>query len=303
MAALLGLASVAVPAHGMTRSLTPGNATLVADDDEVALPATARMNVLFLASDDMRMQLGVDRVPGTHTMSTPNIDAIVKKSLFLRKAQVQQAVCSPTRTSVLTSRYPDTTRVWDLYSYFRNVGGNFTTIPQLFKENGYLTLGGGKIFHPGHASGGGAGGGAAASDDGLFSWSAPFFHAPNLNYWSRTGGCDGSSPAIKHGTFACCAHASILKAPRSIHAPQAAGIPGSKWRRRRSRRWPCPTHRSRSTPLNRSPTFRLLAWARIWMPANRSPSSLLWGSTSRTSPSSLPSASSSSIPTTRLSCR
>ena len=42
-------------------------------------------------------------------------------------------------------RYPDTTRVWDLYSYFRTVGGNFTTIPQIFRENGYRTLGMGKV--------------------------------------------------------------------------------------------------------------------------------------------------------------
>ena len=109
------------------------------------IAATAhRMNVLFLAVDDLRVQLGVDHVPGTPNMSTPNIDALVAKSLFLRKAQVQQAVCSPTRTSILTSRYPDTTRVWDLYSYWRKVGGNYTTIPELFKNNGYHTVGNGK---------------------------------------------------------------------------------------------------------------------------------------------------------------
>ena len=145
-----------------------------------------RKNVLFLAADDLRVQLGVAHVPGTPAMSTPNMDQIIARSLFLRKAQVQQAVCSPTRASLLTSRYPDATRVWDLFSYFRTVGGNYTTIPQLFRENGYLTSGSGKIFHPGHASGG--------NDDGPFSWSEPYFHAPNLNYWSgkvRQPGCDG----------------------------------------------------------------------------------------------------------------
>jgi len=149
----------------------------------------ARMNVLFLASDDMRIQLGASRVSGTHRMSTPHIDALIQKSLFLRRAQVQQAVCSPTRTSLLTSRYPDTTRVWDLYSYFRDVGGNFTTLPQLFREQGYLTTGGGKIFHPGHASGGGVGHGSG--DDSLYSWSTPFFHAPSASYWGPAGACSG----------------------------------------------------------------------------------------------------------------
>lgn len=146
------------------------------------------MNVLFFAVDDLRVQLGADHVPGTPNMSTPNIDNLINKSLFLKKAQVQQAVCSPTRTSILTSRYPDTTRVWDLYSYWRKVGGNYTTIPELFKNNGYHTVGNGKIFHPGHASGANQQpripGMSPKGDDAPYSWSEDFFHAPNLQYWS-----------------------------------------------------------------------------------------------------------------------
>ena len=154
-------------------------------------PAKPKMNVLFLAADDLRIQLGVDRVPGTPEMHTPNFDTIIGDSLFLRQAQVQQAVCSPTRTSVLTSRYPDTTRVWDLVSYFRDVGGNYTTIPQLFKEAGYHTTGGGKIFHPGKASGGGPGN--SKGDDAPYSWSEPFYHSNTSSYWStnqKQPGCD-----------------------------------------------------------------------------------------------------------------
>ena len=159
--------------------------------------APQKMNVLFLAADDMRIQLGADRVPGTPDMSTPHLDALIDRSLFLRKAQCQQAVCSPTRTSLLTSRYPDTTRVWDLYSWFRDVGGNYTTIPELFRTHGYETHGCGKIYHPGHASGAGSGvpGASSAGDDYPYSWSTPhYFHAPNLAYWSsktKQPGCDG----------------------------------------------------------------------------------------------------------------
>ena len=66
---------------------------------------------------DLRVQLGGDgnAIANSPTMITPNLDKLIGKGLFLRKAQVQQAVCSPTRTSILTSRYPDATRVWDLY--------------------------------------------------------------------------------------------------------------------------------------------------------------------------------------------
>ena len=49
--------------------------------------------------------------------------------------------------SLLTGRRPDTTRVTDLTAYFRSIGGNFTTIPQFFKEHGYTSINVGKMFH------------------------------------------------------------------------------------------------------------------------------------------------------------
>ena len=62
---------------------------------------------------------------------------------------VQQAVCSPSRTSFLTGRRPDSTRIFDLVNYFRHLAGNYTTLPQHFKDNGYITQSVGKVFHPG----------------------------------------------------------------------------------------------------------------------------------------------------------
>ena len=85
-------------------------------------------------------------------MHTPNLDALADESLLFLNAFVQQALCSPSRTSLLTGRRPDTTRITVIGPYWRDMGGNFTTIPQFFKEHGYRTLGGGKIFHGGSAS-------------------------------------------------------------------------------------------------------------------------------------------------------
>ena len=73
-------------------------------------------NVLFFAVDDFRPDLaayGSVPVPGTHTPSlhTPHFDELAAESLVLLKNYVQQAVCSPTRTSLLTGRRPDRTRV------------------------------------------------------------------------------------------------------------------------------------------------------------------------------------------------
>ncbi|XP_065845713.1 iduronate 2-sulfatase-like [Oscarella lobularis] len=139
------------------------------------------MNVLFFVSDDMRPELnsylGPDFPSPVHPkMHSPNLDMLASKSLVLKRAYVQQAVCSPSRTSLLTGRRPDTTHVYDLVKYFRKVGGNFTTIPQHFKDNGYMSVGMGKIFHPGSAS----------DNDDPISWSVPYYRA-NYRFWYPFG--------------------------------------------------------------------------------------------------------------------
>ena len=96
------------------------------------------------------------------------------RSLHYSIVVTLQAVCSPSRTSLLTGRRIDTTRVYDLTRYWREVAGNFTTIPQYFKEHGYLTLAAGKIFHPGVASG----------NDDPASWTLPNWQ-PDLGYWTQ----------------------------------------------------------------------------------------------------------------------
>ena len=110
--------------------------------------AAAHPNVLFVAIDDLRAAetLGADAV-------TPNIDAFRDEAVTFANAHVQQSVCSPSRTSLLFGRRPDTTHVYDLYNNAREVGcADCVTIPGLFTEGGYFTVGMGKIFHPGHAS-------------------------------------------------------------------------------------------------------------------------------------------------------
>jgi len=112
---------------------------------------TAKRDVLFFLVDDLRPELGCY---GCEYMKTPHIDGLAAESVVFDNMYVSLALCSPSRTAFLTSRRPDTSRVWEISNseYWRRSGGNFTTLPQYFKESGYLTIGVGKTFHDGYAS-------------------------------------------------------------------------------------------------------------------------------------------------------
>nr|CAB3263463.1 iduronate 2-sulfatase-like [Phallusia mammillata] len=132
---------------------------------------TGKPNVLFLVIDDLRPALGCYDYP---KVLSPNIDNLASVSLQFNNAHVQQTVCGPSRTSFLTSRRPDTTRLYDFGSYWRTHAGNYTTLPQHFKDNGYFTYSIGKVFHPGIPSN--------FTDDYPLSWSTPVFHPPTQKY-------------------------------------------------------------------------------------------------------------------------
>lgn len=87
---------------------------------------------------------------------------------------LQQALCAPSRNSMLTGRRPDTLHLYDFYNYWRKTVGNFTTLPQLFKEHGYTTYSVGKIFHPGISSN--------FTDDYPLSWTVKPYHPPSQKY-------------------------------------------------------------------------------------------------------------------------
>ncbi len=106
----------------------------------------SRLNVLFLVSDDLRPELGCY---GNEIIQSPSIDRLASKGVVFNRAYCQQAVCSPSRTSVMTGMRPDTTQVWDLRTHFRKAIPDVVTLPQLFKQHGYETLGLGKIYHAG----------------------------------------------------------------------------------------------------------------------------------------------------------
>ena len=107
-------------------------------------PAVTKPNILFIAVDDLRPELGCY---GKDYIKSPHIDALASSGLVFERAYVQQAVCSPSRTAVMTGLRPDTTKVWDLVTSFRTAQPNTLTLGQAFKNHGYFVQGMGKIYH------------------------------------------------------------------------------------------------------------------------------------------------------------
>lgn len=112
----------------------------------VSLEAATRPNILFIAVDDLRPDLGCY---GNTIIKTPNIDRIAARGIVFNKAYCQQAVCSPSRTAIMTGLRPDVTKVWDLETHFRVAQPDCITLPQHFKANGYHCAALSKIYHSG----------------------------------------------------------------------------------------------------------------------------------------------------------
>lgn len=101
-------------------------------------------NVLFIAVDDLRAELGSY---GSEIVKSPNIDALSSQGVQFNHAYVQQAICGPSRASIMTGARNETINVIDLFQDFRENVPSIITIPQHFKENGYETVYTGKVFH------------------------------------------------------------------------------------------------------------------------------------------------------------
>ncbi len=111
------------------------------------LVAAEKLNVLFIASDDWRVEHGCYKTPGT---VTPNLDKLAASGVQFERAYCQFPLCNPSRTSLLTGRYPTTTGVMNNDVNFRTAHPDWVTLPQHFKDHGYYVGATGKIFHGGY---------------------------------------------------------------------------------------------------------------------------------------------------------
>lgn len=134
----------------------------------VAAPAP---NVLFIAVDDLRPELGCY---GVAHMKTPHLDRLAEKSVLFERAYCQVAVCNPSRNSVLSGLRPDSTGILANNKFLRSSLPSVVTLPQHFKNHGYTAISLGKIFH--HSS--------AEPGNDEQSWSEPaWFHGEPYRHW------------------------------------------------------------------------------------------------------------------------
>ena len=125
-----------------------------------------RPNILLIAIDDLRPELACY---GADHIISPNIDELASNGVLFSKAYTQQAVCAPSRNTLMTGMRPDGLGIHDLATYFRDKVPDVTTLPQFFIEQGYQAEGMGKIYHTGHGN----------QNDAL-SWSRPHWKPANI---------------------------------------------------------------------------------------------------------------------------
>ena len=131
----------------------------------------APLNVLFIAVDDLRPELGCY---GAVHMKTPHLDRLASQGMLFERAYCQVAVCNPSRSSVLSGTRPDTTGVLDNQHFMRPNMPDVISLPQHFKNHGYTSLSLGKIFHHSEREPG----------DDPQSWSEPaWYHGEPYKHW------------------------------------------------------------------------------------------------------------------------
>ena len=111
-------------------------------------PPAAPPNVLFIAIDDLRPQLGVS---GFEFMHTPNLDRVAEEGRYFARHYVQAPTCGASRYSMLTGIRPHLPEHLN-NNAFRNLMPREEqeepeSVAHLFRRNGYYTAAIGKISH------------------------------------------------------------------------------------------------------------------------------------------------------------
>ncbi len=111
--------------------------------------ANSKLNVLFIAVDDLRPQLktyGDEEGYGNHQMITPNLDQLANEGVRFDRHYAQVPTCGASRYLMLTGRREHVTGNYIIREKISSLPSP-ESMPHLFKQNGYRTIAIGKIGH------------------------------------------------------------------------------------------------------------------------------------------------------------
>ena len=113
------------------------------------ISAIGKPNVLLILVDDLKPALGCY---GDTVAITPNIDALARRGMRFDLAYCNQAVCAPSRFTLMLGSHSTSTGLYGLGSQLRDLVPDAVTMPQYFEKYGYRTESLGKVFHIGHGN-------------------------------------------------------------------------------------------------------------------------------------------------------
>ena len=108
--------------------------------------AAPRRNVLFIISDDLNNFIGCY---GDPRAKTPNINRLAERGMRFDRAYCQFPLCGPSRNSMLTGLYPNSTGILTNGQVFRQTIPEQISLPQAFRRAGYFAARIGKLYHYG----------------------------------------------------------------------------------------------------------------------------------------------------------
>ena len=164
----------------MTRLFLLIPTVLVSATTATAEPS--RPNVLFIAVDDLRPELGCS---GKHHIHSPNIDRLAESGIVFERAYCMVPTCGASRSSLLTGIRPSRHRFVSYSTWAQKDAPGITTLNTQFKTNGYYTVSLGKVFH--HPT------------DNAEGWSEPAWRPTGVPWYRRPENQESHEKRQKQG--------------------------------------------------------------------------------------------------------
>ena len=106
----------------------------------------AKPNVILIVCDDLNTD--IEGFGGHPQSQTPNISRLMDSGVSFQQMHCTIPICAPSRSSFFTGIYPHTSNNFGMDNWNQNsVLANSKTIFAHFQENGYHTIGTGKLMH------------------------------------------------------------------------------------------------------------------------------------------------------------